>query len=294
MAAFTVTRITSDNASRFAGLLPVELLEGVRVGKYLSFGMLKKDGRKKLLTPVSALVYYREPLAAGETDVLRVKWMYVHEKYRRKGAGDAMLQTLTDLMRDNEITAATVDYYANDSEEAMTALLGKWNFTITRGLLPEGIFLPRDMAHVAQVEKFSGRAKVLSSLPPEEAWLLIRRFFARADYRGFLEGGSLPEDYIAFPYSCYIGSFVGHVNALLLSHRTPKGRLRVEYLHALPGKEKDLRYLLCTFAAAVYHDCPPDTEIDFPIQTLEMRADIDKLFPNQLTGELIEGVLRMA
>ncbi|MBQ7677386.1 MAG: GNAT family N-acetyltransferase [Lachnospiraceae bacterium] len=292
MGAFIVTKITSDNAARFVGLMPVEVMEEVNVGKCLAFGMLKKDGRKKFLTPVASLVYYLEPSNIYPAGILRVKWMYVHEKFRKKGVGDEMLEQICVLMRDNGITAATVDYYAGESEEAMTALLTKHGYAISENMLPECIIVQRDMdqEQVEKIARYSHRAKTLSSLSDKDAMDMIRRFLVKSEYRGFLLERSLPKDYFALSCSCYIGD-PGHAVSLLLSHRTPTGRVRMEYIGTLSGGEQDIRHLLCTFATCVYRDCMPDTEIEIPVRSKELRFDLDKLFPNQLSGEIKEGVL---
>lgn len=98
-----ITSITEENRSAFSHLIPEEVLGELKFpGRYCLGGLQKaEDG---MLDPVGTLFF---AVDKNETVTAEIRWLYVGEKYRKKGVAKELLNSFYHVIPDSGVAIIT-------------------------------------------------------------------------------------------------------------------------------------------------------------------------------------------
>ena len=285
-----VTRVELSNLKIFRAVLSRDLLEDVANGRSHAIGALR--GGEEGLSAAGALAYDLDRHPLDGSIVLRVKWLYVDEDFRGRGIGNALIgELMTQTAELTGVSGMTVDIPAlMEDAERLSWLFDGWRFSFATGVSPEMRLCLGDIPGTEQVEKAGAKAEPLSGAGAEQA-VLLKRFFARTGHTGYLASDSLPQGYIDSSLSCYIGDPL-QPEGVLLAHRCPSGKLRVEACECWMDQDKNAEALICHFIAAARAGYAPDTLVELELPSEEVGEAMDRLFPQQRGELLMEGILK--
>lgn len=123
-----ITSITGDAAEPFAGLLPAAELERVLDSRAYGLGAVDDSGE----TPCAAgvLVFSVEAGSDGEKDVVAavLRWLYVAESQRRRGAAEALMQELFRIADGSGVEHILCDVPMPAEYNELCAYLESWGF----------------------------------------------------------------------------------------------------------------------------------------------------------------------
>ena len=284
-----VSTITSKNLDLFSDLLTPDLAEDISVGKSQAIGAIRTSG--DVSYGVGVIVFHTEESVVYEGGILRVEWLYVNPEYRERGVANHLIGELLNQMVDSGITHATAEYPVNsDANMLLTYILGEWKFELETGISPEALLQVHDISNQEKIHVLRKDVKSLSSLDEKTSMHVIKTSLRRFSYQGFLLNPNLKNGYIDRNLSCYIGE-VTKPNGILLAHRMPSGKCRMEYFNVGLGHEKDIGRLLCGFMEAAITSSKDADLVEIPIEMMEMGVFLDNLSPKQMGRYLMEGFL---
>ncbi len=284
-----VTSISSNNVNLFSNLLTPDLAEDIAAGKKQAIGALRTFG--DITYGVGVLVFYREESIVYEGGILRVEWMYVNPDFRERGVAHHLLGELVKYMADSNVECATVSYSTESSFlSLMTYIFGTWKFEFETGISSEALIRVKDITNREKLQVLKKGVKPLSSLEESTCEHLLKKSLRKFSYRGFLLNKGLKKDYIDKELSFFIGE-VTDVDAILLAHRMPSGRCRMEYINVNHEHEKDMGRLLCGFIDAAIVSSKEEDLIEVPVEMEEIGVFLDNLCPKQMGMYLMEGLL---
>ena len=285
-----LTMITKDNIIAFLKVLSPEMQEDILFNRCKAVGIFK--GEKTNLYGVGATLFYADKSPVGPETILRVKWMYVHEDYRRLGIAEMMLGELVHIMDEQGFSAMTFDFpMGSDYADIYGELLTKWHFTFATGLAPDFTFIAKNKKLPEYLKGKTNGVVGMDKLSPPEVAKLIHTYFTRKQVKNFASYLKKPRDYYDLSLSCFVGE-ASHPVGLLLAHKSGSGRIVIEYLgtHSKKGGRYVVR-LLRYAVNKVVSLYGVDAELFMPIDTYEKGEAMDILFPRQTAGRLVEGIL---
>ena len=283
-----VTNVTPENIELFEPLMPKDLCEEISVGKCHAIGGLRNEPNG--IYGVGILVYNLEKISLDDSLVMRIKWLFVDEGWRGKGIGNFLLGEIINSMIENDVDGMTIDFSIGKDADTVGHLLTDWHFSFATGLTPEFVCRLSDIRDPAHLIKYGDKATSFRELSDNETRSLIRRSFDDNHYQGYLYGIDADREYFEKEMSCFTGSYY-QPDSMTLVHRCPSGTLRVEYFAFMPGKEKEIIKLVGCLAVSALNKYPRTTFLFMPIESEQFGMLLDRLFPNQRTKLLIEGVL---
>ena len=284
-----ITNITADNADLFSSVLTPDLAEDVSVGRLYAIGALRRDD--SAIYGVGAIVFHIEESIVYESGILRVMWLYVNPDYRQRGVAHHLIGEVLKLMVDRGIDHASADFPVKSEHSAlMSYILGSWHFEMETGLNPEALFKVRDVFNYGKTRSYIKGAKKLASLDEKTYMQLVNNALRRFSYRGYLRHLISDGSYIDRELSCFTGNATD-VSAILLAHRLPSGRCRVEYLSCAPGQELQMRALICSYMDGAAMSSKDEALIEIPVDMEEIGLFLDEVCPRQVGMYMVEGVL---
>ncbi|MBO6214185.1 MAG: GNAT family N-acetyltransferase, partial [Lachnospiraceae bacterium] len=278
-----------DNAELFSSVLTPDLAEDISVGRLYAIGALRRDDSE--IYGVGAIVFHIEESIVYESGILRVMWLYVNPDYRQRGVAHHLIGEVLKIMVDQGIHHASAEFpVKSDHSIILNYILGSWHFEMETGLNPEALFKARDVYYYGKTGSYKKGAKSLASLDEKTYRQLVSNTLRRYSYRGYLRRLISDGSYIDRDLSCYMGN-VTDVSAILLAHRLPSGRCRVDYLNCVPGQERQMGFLLCSFMEGAAASSEDETLIEIPVEMEEIGLFLDEVCPRQMGMYLAEGVL---
>ena len=282
-----VSWIDKSNADLFRCVLPVDLKEGVELGRYRAIGILQSISKR--ICGVGALVFDEEQLPPEQETVCRIHWLYVNPEWCRRGCADVLLAELITSEAERGIRAFTADIPIEDSFEVFGQLFSDWNFRFMAGVSPRFACRPGEMKDQSRLLQYEGKAKPLSDQTPLVAERMIRAALAKGDARAYLAAIRKPMEYFDTQLSFYAGD-PDQPKALLLVQRRPSGRFSVEYASGSENREELSAALACLALAAV-KKYGKKTELVMEAQTEEKAGILEELFPQQRAYYQAEAIL---
>ena len=284
-----VTNITANNAELFSTVLTADLVEDISVGRLHAIGALRTVG--STVYGVGAIVFRVDESVVYENGILRAVWLYVNPDFRQRGIAHHLIGELIKWMADRNIEHASAEFPAKDEFTAILGyILGSWHFEFEAGLSPEALMKVSDVFNYGKTGAYKKGATSLDTLDDKTYTQLVSNTLRRFSYRGYLLNLIFAGSYIDRKLSCFAGT-VTTVYAILLAHRTPSGRCRVEYLNCVPGKERSMGVLICSFLEAAMMSSKDDDLIELPVDMEEVGLFIDKVCSRQMGMYMVEGTL---
>ena len=123
-----ITSITESSAKPFASLLPAAELERVLDGRAYGLGAVDEAGEEPCAAGV--LVFTVEEGSDGEKDGIAavLRWLFVPEALRRRGAGEALLREFFRIADGSGIEHLLCDVPLPAEYDALCAYLESWGF----------------------------------------------------------------------------------------------------------------------------------------------------------------------
>ena len=287
------TRITPSNISVFLPVLTDDLAEDIRTGRREAIGAIRAKG--SFSYGAGALVYEYD---GGDVDtgfILRIEWLFVHPAFRGRRIADSLIAEMVYQMHKNPVDALTASFIVGENwEPVMGNIFSRWKFMFGTQMEGDTLICMADMEDPDPIEKFyqtyGKNATPLSAMESRNVPFFLERVLRREEYRGYLWGQTRKPDYIDRDLSCYIGD-VGNPDGVMLVHKTPSKKLRVEFVGLAGADTKPVP----TMAGYVLHEAlrtaPADSVLDFPIHMDEFSQAMDKLAPKQRSALLVTAVL---
>ncbi len=252
------TRITSENISAFENLIPEQLYYDIQTDRKHAVGALRHMGDS--MCAAGVVVYTILHPEEAEAPVIRIDWLYVHEKIRQTGVGNFLMAMILDMALQNEGTMVTTDLFINEAgseeEDVEQAILEdfldswRFEFNFTTGRMY--VIRIGDMKGNKYLETGSSKVSPLSSLG-SEGESMIRAFLNKPEAEIGEDIRSLPCSVFDQDLSCVIVE-KKHIMAALLFHRLSGGNLKLELLKATGETEVEMMMQLLGYAyeTAVY------------------------------------------
>ena len=284
-----MTVITKENVDLFSGVLSLDMQDEVRYGRSKAIGAMRSI--KNEVYAVGAAVFKGEKGGVDFEPIMRVPWLYVHEDWRGRGVGDALMGELVRVMGEQGFSAMTVDFPADDNAALYGNLLTQWQFEFAVGLLPELHVIPGKGKLVKSMAAPASGVKSMEGLTPLTIAKLINSYFKRKGTKNYVKYLKKPKDYYDLSLSAYIGT-PEHPAGLLLCHHMESGRVRIDYLgiSAKRGGKGVIRLLrhATQKAVALYGK---STELTMQYDAFEKSEAFDILYPEQAACTVIEALL---
>ena len=271
------TRITENNVDRFIGVLTEDLIDDICSGRYQAIGALRFDGNG--VSGVGALVYMVDTDRLGDEYILRIKWLFVKEKFRRHGVATTLLGGILwknrALQNENVLVEVPID---KEWYGAYYNMLCDWHFDMEAGYSPQLYLRVSDLKLNEDIEKMAGRVTPLKKM---EASIRKKVFdiLGKKDDRVYtLLHRKLPADYFDEMLSgIYIKD--GKPAGVLLVHRLPSQMVRVEYM----GGDYQANWtLLSHMLKMAKKHCASFAVLEFSVEKEEVGDYFDEYFDEHL------------
>ncbi len=286
-----ITRITPNNIDSFSKVLTEDLLEDVKTGRLSAIGAVRDLDEE--MYGAGAVVYTVDKSPFDNENVGRILWLYVHEQFREQGVGDHMLGELIARMLDQGIEYITINGPTGDdiTQDRLRAyLMSSWTFELETTINPDGIMRVGDIKNVSRLKDMTKGVRLISDLKDGLEANVVKNALKRLGRPGYLSNELLSSDYIDPDLSFYIGTETT-ISALLLAHRTPSGRIRVEYLKADMDSDEYKKKLLSAFFKNAAIHAFDDTLLYIPLDSEEIMIFIEEICPIQMAQYMLEGLL---
>ncbi|MBQ7506720.1 MAG: GNAT family N-acetyltransferase, partial [Lachnospiraceae bacterium] len=133
-----LTTITKNNLNLFQSVLPQDLGEDVACGRRSAFGAIRTDNGRTY--GVGAIVYFTDRIPTYEGGVLRIEWLYVHEKFRKRGVARFLLGELLHQMIRSSLPAVSCEFPAKgEYNQVLAYILSGWSFEFGTWISPEAL-----------------------------------------------------------------------------------------------------------------------------------------------------------
>ncbi len=285
------TRITKENIGSFSKVLSADLKEDVETGKLKGLGAIRcKDGE---LYGAGAAVYRVDYSPAIDGNVGRILWLYVHEDFRQQGIADHLVAEILGSMEENGIDHITMNCptgYGQEQDLLNSFLMTSWMFIPETSIDPNVLIRVGDIKNINKVKELSKGVKAISELKDGVNASGVKNALMRMVRPGYLSNDLLDSDYIDENLSFFIGT-EKTISALLLAHRQPSGRIRVEYLRTEGDSFGPEEKLIAAFFKNVSINCSEETLVYIPVDSEEIALFIENICPVQLGRYILEGLL---
>ena len=276
------TRITKNNIECFIGSLTDDLIDDISTGRYQAIGALRYDGQA--VAGVGALVYLVDRDLLGDEYILRIKWLFVKEQFRRRGVATSLLGGILwknkILENENVLVEVPVD---KEWYGAYYNMLSDWHFDMEEGYSPQLYLRVSDLNYGDVIEKMAALASPLKKLVADNRKKAFDTLGKKDDRLYKLLSRNIPDDYFDEELSGFCikdGKFLG----MILVHRLPSWTIRVEYMG---GDYKTCQVLLSHTICMAKKLCSPDTVLEFTVESEEIGVYFDKYFDDHLRTPMV-------
>ena len=271
------TRITSNNVDRFIGALTEDLIDDICTGRYQAIGALRYDGDG--VCGVGALVYKVDTDLLGEEYILRIKWLFVKEPFRRRGVATSLLGGILwknrALENENVMVEVPID---KEWYGAYYNMLSDWHFDMEEGYSPQLYLRVSDIQIHDDFAKMAANATPLKKLEKSQRKKAFDMMSEKDDRLIPLLNRKLPSDYFDDELSCFCVKN-NELTGMLLVHRLPSQTVRVEYM----GEDPTANWaLLSHMLVMAKKRCAPDAVLEFGVETEEVGDYFDEYFDDHL------------
>ena len=272
IGAYTVW-LTKENLASFDSVLSVDIAESITCGKSFGIGAVRSTGNKA----------YGVGAVAGEigADEISVNWLFVDEEFRSRGVAHSLIGELIGTADKNRISTISFDM-SLDNEWLLVLgfMLNDWRFSISTDILNEAVI---NISDIKKPPKLASKIKDAKDIGGVD----IDKYLRSRGYRGFLLNA--PAGYIDKELSCCYGK-MEDPSGILLAHRQPSGRVRVEYLY---GEDDNVTVALtCYFVLAAMEKCDTGTELFFPVSGKDAGRALDAVLDRQRGVYIVRGTLK--
>ncbi|MBO6214021.1 MAG: hypothetical protein J6N76_00630 [Lachnospiraceae bacterium] len=276
------TRITKNNIGCFVGSLTEDLIDDISTGRYQAIGALRYDGQA--VAGVGSLVYLVDRDLLGDEYILRIKWLFVKEQFRRRGVATSLLGGILwknkILENENVLVEVPID---KEWYGAYYNMLSDWHFNIESGYSPWLYLSVSKLKTVDIVKKMASFAKPLKELIGADRKKTFDALSREDDRLYTLLHRNIPNDYFD-EYMSGICVKNGKLLGLILVHRLPSRIVRVEYMG---GNEKASQVLLSHTICMAKKQCSLDTVLEFNVESEEIGEYFDKYFDDHLRTPMV-------
>ncbi len=279
-----ITRIDKSNIEPFLNLMHEDIADEIIVGKSLAIGALDSD------TAAGIAVFNDEYLHDEGEYIVNIKWLFVHPDHRGLGIGDEIMSSL--ILSSDEAGADAIKVTFDENNSSMREYLEEWGFSFNNGWGTEIALSFRDIKNHKSILMSGEKVAALSDIDKDQAFKLIRRYLKKSGYKGFLLEECLPEEYIDFDVSGFMGSSE-NPTGLILVHYSKEGKLLTEFLSCDDkeiGNDISLLGFACLNSMSKY---PPNSLLIIKPDTMEfiMNLDAVQLFKKHMMQNLTDAIL---
>ncbi len=286
-----ITRITKTHIESFSKVLTPDLKEDVETGKLSALGAVRyRDGD---LFAAGAIVYKVERSLVFDGNIGRILWLYVHEDFREQGVADHLMAELLGSMLEHGIDHITINGLTGDGldqDRLKAYLMSSWMFDLETSMDPNVLIRVGDIKSINKFKDLAKGVKSVSELKDGVNSNGVKNALKRLGRPGYLSNQLLKTDYIDPDLSFYLGT-ENTITALLLAHKKPSGRIRVEYLSAEDDSFEQMQKLISALFKTVSIQCSEETLLYIPVDSAENAIFIEEIAPVQLGQYILEGLL---
>ncbi len=290
VAALT-TRITRDNIESFSKVLSPDILEDVAVGKVSGIGSVRyKDGERY---GVGAIVYKIDNSPFIGENIGRILWLYVHEDFRMQGIADHLISELLGSMIENGVEYITINALIGPDinlERLKAYLMSSWMFDLETTMVPDALIRVGDIKNASRLKEHVKDVRALSDLKDGVNANGVKNALRRLGHPSYLSGDLFSTDYIDQNLSFFLGTETS-ITGLLLTHRLPSEKIRVEYLKAEDENIELQKKMVAALLKAVYMQCSEETLLSIPLDSEELAFFTEEICPVQMGQYMLEGLL---
>ena len=275
--------ITEDNLNEYEDFLPDDVSENIRRTTYYGLAFQDEDGNVD-----SAVIWYLRDYEVKSKDTTsHVDWIGALSE----ASGEAVMDEYGNMMKVAGTKKSFAQIPKNDDSKRVTDILGYAGFDPSD---KEGMNLVVTVGKLKELDIVK-KARTPSYLKPINT--LLARTFRRGVMNCVVHSGrrllddltTLPMEWFDPEVSCYVEAD-DRIDGLLLVHKLPSGKLRVECMCAFgPDLKKDMAYMMrfaILQAARLY---PDDTEVIIPRRDESTKQLAGYLFPNAAGEKCICG-----
>ncbi len=286
-----VTRITAGNVASFSGVLPEDMKEDIEIGKVSALGAVRSSDGEYL--GVGAIVFKVEYSPVIDGNIGRILWLYVDEDYRRQGVGNQLMAELLSGMVDRNVEHITINgltYGDKDRDRLNAYMMSSWAFDLEESIIPDCTIKLGEFKNISKLKELTKGVNSLASLKDGASANGVKNALRRFGRPKHLSNKTLDSGYIDPEFSYYLGTETT-ISALLLSHRLPSGKIRVEYMNTDTASFADQKKLLSSLLKDASMKCSDDTVLYIPVDSEEIALFLDDICPVQLGQYMLEGLL---
>ena len=288
-AAPLITNITAENAEAFSKVLTEDMREDVEAGKLHALGAIRTEAGRQFAA--GAIVYNIEYSNFVDANLGRIFWLYVHEDFRERGIGDHLIAELVGSMLEHGVEYITMDSSLGDDADVIKGyIMASWKFRTETGINPDTMIRIQDIKNYSKIKDNSKGAKSIASLEGGINANGVKNALKRFSRPSYLSDEVISGGYIDTELSFYLGNETS-VTGLLLTHRLPSGKVRVEYLKAEDDRFESHKKLLSAFIKEAVSKCGDDTLLYIPIESFAVAEYLEEISPIQMGQYLLEGLI---
>lgn len=260
--------VNDNDLEAFLPLIPVDMQNDVKSGEWLCLGALadstEPEGEKADEKVAAGVLLFSsaEGVSNGEdpTVMIRLHWIYVAPDYRQKGIGNALMDALSDVLKDNPADGILCDVPFGSEYDLAEAFLADWGFAFDVIESPEVTLTKEDGRNYNEKKKHAKTSNLLSEnngvcplkdIPPEAFRKALHAIISQTPnpfYRGISDD---PEIYDG-ELSCAVMK-EDAVSSLLLFEKQSEERYQLVMMSSLSQNPAIELKDLITYSAVVFY-----------------------------------------
>ena len=123
-----ITSVVKSNRAPFMNLAPKELMENLDLEERFALGAIDNDENGKFASGILIFDVWEGSGGGGNSIAAVLKWIYVSKEGRRRGAADAMMKKMLDLLGGNGVEAVICDLPMDGEYNLLCGYLEEWGF----------------------------------------------------------------------------------------------------------------------------------------------------------------------
>lgn len=272
-----ITSITNSTAEPFARLLPAAELERVLDGRAYGLGAVDESGEAPCAAGV--LVFTVEEGSDGEKDVVAaiLRWFYVPEELRRRGAGEALMRELFRIADGSGVEHLLCDIPMPAEYDGLCAYLESWGFDFTLLDVPEAeTTLAALLANPAVHSAAPGGTIPLREIGDNALAAFFGRLRALPDTPTDIDERASFYD----PDISCVTLAKNAIDGALLIHVDAQGAMELCLLRTLSGSPHEIGRMVSAAAHAAAAKLPGETPLRYLCRSQTVCDVTMKLFPD--------------
>lgn len=282
--------VSKKEMDNFLPLIPGEMKRDVESGRYFCLGTICEEDQ----AAAGVLVFSQggRTLVNGEpTVMIEAHWIYVLEKYRKRGYANKMMEELAEVLWDNPAVGIVVDVPFGSEYDLAEAFFSSWGFVFQVAdngqmiITKEDCRREMDNLDKDKAAKLKGGSKKRDGLIsvidlPDIVFTEAIREMRHIEKSGIFD--DLPENKTYYyPDMSFAAVDNGHVTSMVLFEQTLSDELCLVMLKSiLTSPAKELFLLLRTVFSEYYQSCPEEMTVRLPLKKEESRKLANRLFPD--------------